>query len=281
MGPPPPVLIGFDGSDGARDAIALAGDVAPGADAVVVYVPPHEDPLAHRYRLADAEGLSIPPDFFDEAIAALAGQPEVRTYVGASPAHVLCDLTEKEDFDLVVVGSPHRGVIGRALIGSVAEALLHGARAPVAVAPRGLSDGDHGQPRRIAVAYDTTPESEAAVRCADGLVSATGASLEVLTVVGRSPVASSPLVDGPTETPKPHPLVGLASLGIGKAGDAHSRMLIGPVADALADACTEDHIDLLILGSRDYGPLKRALASSLSLRLIRAAPCPVLLVPRP
>jgi nucleotide-binding universal stress UspA family protein len=107
---------------------------------------------------------------------------ETRTYAGASPAHVICDLTDREALDLVVVGSPHRGAIGRALIGSVAEALLHGAGAPVLLAPRGYALGDHGAPGRIAVAFDTTPESKVALRHAESLALTTGAFLEVLTV---------------------------------------------------------------------------------------------------
>lgn len=39
-GPPQRILVGFDGSDDARDASALARDLAPGAKAVVAYVLP-------------------------------------------------------------------------------------------------------------------------------------------------------------------------------------------------------------------------------------------------
>ena len=119
------------------------------------------------------------------------------------------------------------------------------------------------------------------MRYAAGLAHAADASLEVLTVVGPSAVDSKVLVDGPSATPEDLDLVDRASQGLGEAVDVHSRRLVGLVADALADACTDDDIDLLVLGSRDYGPLKRALASSVTSRLIHRAPCPVLLVPRP
>jgi nucleotide-binding universal stress UspA family protein len=39
-------------------------------------------------------------------------------------------------------------------------------------------------------------------------------------------------------------------------------------------------VDLLVLGSRGYGPVLRLIAGSVSVRVIRNAPCPVLLVPR-
>ncbi len=39
--------------------------------------------------------------------------------------------------------------------------------------------------------------------------------------------------------------------------------------------------DLLVVGSRGYGPVLRVLLGSVSTRLIHIAPCPVLVIPRP
>jgi len=40
-------------------------------------------------------------------------------------------------------------------------------------------------------------------------------------------------------------------------------------------------VDLLVAGSRGYGPMARLLLGSVSSRLVATAPCPVLIVPRP
>jgi nucleotide-binding universal stress UspA family protein len=48
--------------------------------------------------------------------------------------------------------------------------------------------------------------------------------------------------------------------------------------DALAAASAE--IDLLVCGSRGYGPLRSVLVGGVSDRLTRQAPCPVIVVPR-
>lgn len=269
------------GSGGAYDAVALAGILAPGATAVLTYVLPHEDPLARHYKLLDHESSPAAEGFFDEAIATLGGmETEVRSYAGASPAHVLCDLAEGEDFDLVVVGSPHRGVLGRALIGSVAQALLHGSRIPIVLAPRNYADEGHESLDTIAVACDGTPESDAALRQAEGLALAAGASLEVLTVVGPSAVVPKVLVATRTPTPEPYSTIERAIDTVDDAVEVHAQTLIGPVAETLANAC-EDHIDLLVTGSRDYGPLERVLTGPVSSKLIHSARCPVLTVPRP
>lgn len=56
-------------------------------------------------------------------------------------------------------------------------------------------------------------------------------------------------------------------------------LLGGPPAETLAEAC-EDGVDLLVAGSRGYGPLSRVLLGSVTTQLIGMAPCPVLVVPR-
>jgi nucleotide-binding universal stress UspA family protein len=52
-----------------------------------------------------------------------------------------------------------------------------------------------------------------------------------------------------------------------------------PVRKLIEDAGTG--VDLLVLGSRGFGPVMRLLVGSVSSRVIREAPCPVLVVPRP
>ena len=41
-----------------------------------------------------------------------------------------------------------------------------------------------------------------------------------------------------------------------------------------------EHMDLLVLGSRGYGPVRRALLGGSSDRIVHAAACPVVVVPR-
>jgi nucleotide-binding universal stress UspA family protein len=48
-------------------------------------------------------------------------------------------------------------------------------------------------------------------------------------------------------------------------------------AEALTEAASD--LDLLVLGSRGYGPVKGTLVGSVSASVMAAAPCPVLVVP--
>jgi nucleotide-binding universal stress UspA family protein len=55
-------------------------------------------------------------------------------------------------------------------------------------------------------------------------------------------------------------------------------MMKGEPAEALAEA--GDDLDLLVAGSRGYGPMRHVLLGSVSARLMRTCPCPLIVVPR-
>jgi nucleotide-binding universal stress UspA family protein len=54
----------------------------------------------------------------------------------------------------------------------------------------------------------------------------------------------------------------------------------GNPVDKLLEA-SELGLDLLVLGSRGFGPVMRLLIGSVSSRVIRGAACPVMVIPRP
>jgi nucleotide-binding universal stress UspA family protein len=276
------LLVGFDGSDGGRDALELARTLgAPAeASALVVAVIPY-GPLPVDFEALEEDAAKDTEPLFEEARERLDGMTvETRGFGGGSPAGAITEIAEAEDVDLVVVGSPHRGTIGRALIGSVAESLLHGAPCAAVVAPRGYADDRHEPFRRIAVAFDGTPEAKAALRRAEAIATNTGAALEILTVVAP-PVAIPGMVGyAPIDPPDPDKILNEAVNSVDDKLAAHGRRLDGPPARTLAEAC-EDGVDLLVAGSRRYGPVMRVLLGSVSTQLIHMAPCPVLVEPRP
>lgn len=278
------LMVGIDGSDGGHDALELTRLLGTEMDAAVLVacVIPY-GPLPVDFRALDGDAAAEAEPLLGDARERLAGLGvETRAFGGGSPAGVMTHVAEAEDVDLIVVGSPHRGAIGRALIGSVAENLLHGAPCPVVVAPRGYAAERHEAIGTIAVAFDGTPESKAALHEAEAFAVHAGAGIEVLTVVAP-PVAiagASGYAYVPIEPPDPDRILTEAVNSVDDKLAAHGRRLDGPPAATLAEAC-EDGIDLLVAGSRRYGPATRVLLGSVSTQLIHKAPCPVLVVPRP
>lgn len=201
-----------------------------------------------------------------------------------SAAEALQGLAEKGEADLIVLGSTHHAHLGSVAPGSVAEHLLHGARCRLLIAPKGYGAADHSQDRlRVtAVGFNGMAESYAALEEAAKLATKFGASMRVIAVAtpvpgmgsaaaGQAGAEAAPdfqtqLYDAVAELPPE-----LRALPVFERGD--------PVQKLLEDA--EVGVDLLVLGSRGFGPVMRLLIGSVSSRVIREAPCPVLVVPRP
>jgi nucleotide-binding universal stress UspA family protein len=209
----------------------------------------------------------------------------------------LAQLVRVHEADLVVLGSSHRGAVGRVVPGATVEHLLGEAPCAVAVAPPGFGrqgDGDIGwRPlggnvedagmRVIGVGYDGTPASAEALKVAVALAIPNGAALRVYTVARR--FAHVPGADGdsrgpgvPTEAEVLRGMLHEAVVALPPQARALPVFLRGFAADELVKA-SEAGVDLLVLGSRRGGPLRRKLHHSVTSTVMRSAKCPVLISP--
>jgi nucleotide-binding universal stress UspA family protein len=207
-----------------------------------------------------------------------------------SAARALQEFAEQEDAGMLVVGSARTSGLGRVLAGSTATRLLHGAPCPVAVTPRGWTSDR--APEAIGAAYSDGEEAREALRGAHALARRLGARLRVVTAVLHTermhletdpPIA--PVVDrrDVVDVEGEHRLdaeARLRSLVAELDGDVpvEAEALVGDPADVLVDF--SDGVDLLVLGSRGYGPARAVLLGSVSRRVMGEAHCPAIVVPR-
>ncbi len=279
------ILVGYDGSEHADEALRFARSLAAieGAEIHVVaaldYAPP---PIAvDAYERAVHERFE---EVFARAASVLDGAPfEPRPVRDSSPARALNDRAEHEGADLIVLGSTHHGPLGRVYPGSVAERLLNGAPCPVVVVPRGYSPDRPGL-GLVGVGYDGSPESRAALAAAKRFAKSLDAELELIGVV-RPLAPASPVVAAGGAAQVEAALRERLREALTEAAEeidcefeVTTALLEGDPAAALAARGVE--LDLLVLGSRGYGPIRRALLGSVSAAVARTAPCPVLIVPR-
>ena len=171
------------------------------------------------------------------------------------------------------------------LPGSTGERMLHGAPCSVAVVPKDYRTHADQPIRRIGVAYDDSDEARAALASAVSLARALDAELEIIGIVSTETFSTPAAMGAP----------GIASLR--SDIERHVQDLIDKVAAevpadvaATASRATGDpeelltarteKLDLLVMGSRGYGPLHAVLVGGLSERLIRHSACPVVVTPR-
>ncbi len=282
------VIVGVDGSDASRDALAVGQTLGPKAGLLVAHVHPFEQ---FSSLMEPDEYDSLVRETADSVFAHAreilddATERELRLVSERSPAEGLGSLAADAGAALVVVGSSRRSRLARVLAGSVAEDLLSGAPVPIAVAPRGFADAEHAVHAAVGCAYDGSAESEAALRLAIELAQDLDARLRVISVHQRIPFGQVS-VTGALGYRSPNDAMrdalqqrlAQATSTIPDGLHVEARLLDGEPAEThIGESQT---LDVLVAGSRGYGPVRTVLLGSVSRALVRDAACPVVVSPR-
>ena len=284
-----PVVVGVDGSERSVEALALADVLGPalGRRVVIAYVHPFGQ-LSSLFSEGEYERLvrEVAELTFKQVREHLPSVPERRMQLvsDSSPAAGLHALAEREGATLIVVGSSHRSRIGRILIGGTGESLLSGASAPVAVAPAGYAAVGRGL-QVVGCGFDGSPESHRALAWAAELARTVSARLRVLSVHERT-VPATIAVGGALPVASINAVLrrqledelAQAVSALDADLDVTERLLKGDPQALLARESGQ--LDLLVVGSRGFGPLRAVLLGSVSSGLVRSAESPLVVVPR-
>lgn len=273
---PGAIVVGVDGRKRSKDALALAARLAEGTGGELVLVHAHgygpvekivgDDGYRALVRTAFNASFYQVKEIVGERYAR-----ELRAIPDASPAAGLQRIAESEGAQTIVLGPSRRTGLGPFRPGSVSERLLSGATVPVAVAPAGYSRHERLL-ARVVCAFDGSPESRLALDWAEELTRLSDAHLRVLSV--HSPTAfgresANQALRSELERQQREALVDRSARGLVITGDP-ARTL----------ARTTKNTDLLVMGSRGYGPVRAALLGGVSQYVIRHASCPVVVCPR-
>jgi nucleotide-binding universal stress UspA family protein len=279
------VLVGYDGGATSEDALALGLALAGHSGVVTAACSYWWQPLSARVFKSRPGEMRMRADA-EAVLARLSGREGESLLTvpapGTSPAHALLALVEDRAYDLAVVGSTHRGSIGRVLAGTTADVLLHDGSGPVAVAPLGYREHSRAL-RRIGVAFDGSDASRQALATAYALAGERGAELVVLRAYAPIPaLAAGDVGYGFVVTEPTTPTLAQAELDEAVGGLAGSVAVSGEILEgdpghALAERASR--LDVLVVGSKGHGPFARATMGSVSHALMCNSPAPVLVVP--
>jgi nucleotide-binding universal stress UspA family protein len=279
------ILVGYDGSERSEDALALARVLAALGRgrliAACVYWHIQLAPgVAHGGPDATAEDAELVHRSLGERFGASI---EVRSVADVSASRALHELAETEAADLVVLGSTSRGRVGRTFPGMTAERLLHGSPCPVAVAPLGYRDKAPERLERVGAGYCADPEGLRAVDVAHEIARLASARLVVIGAYdGPSferrygELGAGEVLVNPRESAQADLDEAVERLADGVVVEA--RLVDGQPADVLTERAAD--LDLLVMGSRAYGPLQHVLLGSVSHEVLLRCPSPVLVAPR-
>ena len=277
------IVVGVDGREGGRDALTLAGRLAllNGGELIAVRVLPFDYYVSRAgsppySSIAEQDAKSELGQALEEAGLTAT----IRVLGDSSPARALHRVAEESHADMIVVGSTHHGAIGRVLAGDDAAGTVHGSPCPVAVAPRGLAEKDWPHISRIGVGYDGGPEATQALAFAARLARDCDAAVAVRSVV-VSPIAAANLsaydadwLERSREVAEDELTKALSALDVDATGD----LAVGHAVDKLVELSKD--VDVLVLGSRGWGQVRRTMAGSTATAVIREAHAPVVVLPR-
>lgn len=266
------VLVGVDGHEGGRDAIALAR---------VLKAEDGELTLAHVYHASYASSRAGDDlaereracHLLEEASEGAGITAALRWRASSSVGRGLHEIAEACEADLLVVGSSRRGLVGRILLGDDTRAALNGSPCALAVAPVDYCHKPIGM-REIGVGYDASPESGHALSVARALAAERGTSLSAFRAIAL-PAQSLPPVDYARSI---RHIVDDAREQIAALDGVEPHAAYGDPVEELT--LYSASLDLLVVGSRGYGPIGRLVHGSTSQGLARTVRCPLLVLTR-
>lgn len=281
------IVVATDFSPASMAALERArGLVAPRGELVLVHViealAPSTDPQRRAVeRLQDSIYARVRQEL--EAISeklAGAGGARVRTELrdGRAADEILAAAAEA---DLIAIGAHGRGPIGRLLVGSIAEEVARRSPIPTLV----VRERAAGSPsiERVLAAVDHDPGSRVALGVAADLAERAGARLEAVHVIELpvvpvyAPSLAFPIAPIPP-VPSLHELrcsiAAEVASTLGREATVH--VVAGAPAPAIARLARPG--DVIVCGTHGRGLLGRIAFGSVATKLVRWAPCPVLVV---
>ena len=283
------IAAGVDPHPESQDAAALAGALAQatGAELMLVAIEP-DLPLiipGFDYKRVRRETEAL----LERTRGSLALNARTVIDTDLSIPRGIERVIEHERRDLVVVGSSRHGSPGEVSIARTTRHLVGHLEAALAIAPRELSQQGEVTFNRIAVGFDAGDESREALAMAGAIAAGSGARLTIrglvedrIPALGWPEVWLTPIIEewqeilaDSVQTLRAKIESALTALDL----DADVEVELGSSGASLRELT--DEVDLLVIGSRRWGPVARLLLGGTGEALVHGARCPLLVVPRP
>jgi len=293
------IVVGVDGSPGARLALAWALSAAPGrgADLLVLCAFPVEAYWLDPYFIdprrvgairedteARARGL-VQEVLGEPGVSAVAATAEVPVHVVAVPGAAAPSLVQHSaSADLLVVGSRGRGGIRSTMLGSVALHCAAHAECPVVVVhPAASGSAPEGATApRVVVGLDDSPHARGALVTALAEAGRRGARLEAVLAYEEPNYWSDmyAVMTPPPGQSRTQALERAESL-VAEVLGANRTAVDAVVGEGPAGETLVRHAagaELLVVGSRSRSTLPGMVLGSVALHCVVHATCPVMVV---
>lgn len=198
---------------------------------------------------------------------------------GFSASQVIHEYCQNHDIDLLVVGTHGRSGIRRFFLGSVAVEVVRSAVIPVLVVLPGQAPQKTDY-AHLVTGVDFSKTSLAALDLAASIAATTSARLSAVHVISDAQLPPYyPLEFEEVDKEKVMRSLEKSAAIITDTQNVDSVVLIGAPHEELVMYAKEHKADLLVVGASGLGKVDRWLVGSLTDRVMRSAPCSVLVCP--
>ena len=290
------VVVGYTPSKGGRGSLDLGLQLAHALDEpmAVVTVVPRQWSTPSMARV-DAEYGEYARQVGEEAErqareyltdTTVTVDVTYRAVPGRSIPGALVDVVTELDATVLVLGSSADGQVGRVVVGSTADKLLHASPVPLAISPREFRSVAAEGVTKVTCAFSDSHSSVAVVGRVHALAEKFGVPLRVASFGVRGATMYPPLGGITAED-------SVLDSWVDEARRAQRRLVTdgvvpgsvemvigtGPTwSDTLASIPWESG-EVLAIGSSSMGPLARVFLGTRATKLIRHAPVPVIVLP--
>lgn len=291
------LLVGFGAQEHGAAALHLGAMLGRSADEALVVACVAPRRWVPGMARIDAEYQEYVTRLVDAALARARDtlpsdiRAEVIRHDARSVPAGLLELVEQTQARLLVLGSSSTGGFGRVTLGSVPDRILHTAKVPVALAPRGFRSGSSGTVRRVTAAYGGVRDADDLVVAAAGVAAGVGASLRIASfAVWSRPDYTMRLGSEGEDQVLQDWLAELRRNVADVLQQVESLTTVPPDIETVvgrgagwSDSLLDidwDEGDVLVVGSSSAGPAASVFLGSRASKIVRHSPVPVVVVPR-
>lgn len=202
----------------------------------------------------------------------------------------LLEMVDKYNAQAVAVGSSSTGLLGRITLGSVTDRLVHTARVPVAIAPRGYPQITAAVDR-LTIAYGGAADTTKPIQAAAEMAKSQNIGLRIASFTVRPPLRFAGSIEGSADDLVTDEWTRKTESGVRKQMNKvrakidvpDVELVIGAGVDwsAAVNSVPWKYGDLLVLGSGAAGKRSQVFLGSAAAKILRFSPVPVMIVPRP
>ncbi len=276
------ILVAYDGSASARNALAVAGHLAKEDKSwikVLCVLPGYAGDIELVGISNIKETMEGPGGKLLKEAQEIADQEDVHILTNMAqgePYDKIVHVADDENCDLIIMGRRGTHQLERELVGSVTARVIGYTPKDVLVVP----DGTKLTRKNILLATDGSPSCEAAVDRAIEIAKEQSAKLKAISVVYTNDeyMALAPAIVGDLIGKAKEKLATITQKGKEAGIEINTIIKEGEAYEAITTLAQKSNVDLIVMGSHGKKRIQRLLMGSVTERTIGYAACPVLVV---